>query len=318
MALSQEDVVSLYEILLGRQPESSGAIKSFRRHCPNMVSALREVVRSEEYRQVRMKAAQEVIRTNQDVGPQKIDVETDERRLATLLGRVEKVFSRYGDADPYWSVLTTPQYRKATVKAHLDEFFKTGEGSANLFINALTRNGIEPTSISSVLELGCGVGRVTVHLARMFKQVVAVDISPGHVEIARQIAEQQKIGNVELKHLNSMAGITALPEVDALYTVIVLQHNPPPVMKVMLEALLKKVKPGGVAYFQVPVLAPGYHFDVDEYLRKPEGDIEQHALPQHVIFSIFAKLDFQPLEVLPDSWVSMPVLSCSFLAKRRL
>jgi hypothetical protein len=43
----------------------------------------------------------------------------------------------------------------------------------------------------------------------------------------------------------------SLPKVDAVVTLIVLQHNPPPVIKLILRSLLDALKQGGVAYFQL-------------------------------------------------------------------
>ena len=216
-----------------------------------------------------------------------------------------------------WSVLTDSRYRIDQIDDHMREFFDTGRQSAQLLTHALTRNNIDPASIKSVLELGCGVGRVTVHLADQFSRVVGVDISPGHLRAAAQAARMFGKTNIELVHLTRIEAIRDLPKADCLYTVIVLQHNPPPVIKVMLEGLLDRVNTGGIAYFQVPVLAPGYRYEVAEHLAQGGEDIEQHAIPQHVVFEVLRSRGYEVLEVVPDTWVSLPTLSCSFLARRR-
>jgi len=46
----------------------------------------------------------------------------------------------------------------------------------------------------------------------------------------------------------------------------VLQHNPPPLIAMILARLLAGLAPGGVAYFQVPVWLPGYRFRVADLL----------------------------------------------------
>jgi SAM-dependent methyltransferase len=316
MSLTQQDVVRLYQILLQRNPESQAVADGVIARFDNAADVVEWIARSSEFSNRQADAARQILRKNQDIPTMDVQTDCDKPSLELLLERVAQTFSEYGVSDPYWSVLTNDRFRMDQVDANMKEFFETGRQSAELLTHALTRNGIDPLSIQSVLELGCGVGRVTVHLASQFSRVIGVDISPGHLEAARQAATSFEKTNIELVHLPRIEAVHDLPRVDCLYTVIVLQHNPPPVIRVMLEGLLDRVNPGGIAYFQVPVLTPGYKYHVAEHLNKGGEDIEQHAIPQRVVFEILRKYGYEVLEVLPDTWVSLPTLSCSFLARR--
>lgn len=316
MALTKQDAVRLYQILLKREPESEAIVDGVVNHYSNPVDVVEWISNSAEFADRQGDAGREVLRRNQDIPAFDVQTECDAPALKRLLERVADTFSRFGETDPYWSVLTDSRFRMDAIDDHMRDFFDTGAQSAQLLTHALTRNDIDPASIRSVLELGCGVGRVTVHLAEQFARVVGVDISPGHLEAAEQAAKAFGKTNIQLVHLTRIEAIRNLPKVDCLYTVIVLQHNPPPVIKVMLEGLLDRVNSGGVAYFQVPVLAPDYRYEVAEHLRQGGDDIEQHAIPQRVVFEVLRELDFEVLEALPDTWVSFPALSCSFLARR--
>ena len=316
MAVTKQDAARLYQILLHRDPESEAITDGVVSQFSNSVDAVEWITTSEEYAGRQAEVARAVLRSNQDIPVFDVQTVCAQPELERLLERVAETFSRFGESDPYWSVLTDNRFRMDHIDDNMRDFFETGAQSAQLLMHALTRNDIDPASIRSVLELGCGVGRVTVHLADQFARVVGVDISRGHLDAAEQAASAFGKTNIELVHLTRIEAIRDLPKVDCLYTVIVLQHNPPPVIKVMLEGLLDRVNPGGIAYFQVPVLAPGYRYDVAEHLQQNGDDIEQHAIPQRVVFQVLRDLGYEVLEALPDTWVSFPALSCSFLARR--
>jgi SAM-dependent methyltransferase len=77
-------------------------------------------------------------------------------------------------------------------------------------------------------------------------------------------------------------------EFDLAYSLIAMQHNPPPVMAHMLRVLLRSLAPGGLALVHLPT-APaieGYAFSVDAYLEAVHPKMEMHALPRDVIFDL--------------------------------
>ena len=261
-------------------------------------------------------AVRDFVASIQNVNDQHIETICDPESLDILLKRVEDTFGGYGESDPYWSVLTDDRFRSGVISEHLDEFFATGHDSLALLTAALHRNGLSIDDIHSVIEVGCGVGRVTIHLADLFDQVIGLDISRPHLAIARQVSDRMGKINIRYEHMSSLSVIDQLPMCDAIYTVIVLQHNPPPVMRFMLDRLLQRVAPGGVAFFQIPVLTPGYSYTTKQHLSQHPGGIEQHVLPQREVFRLLSENRFEILEALPDCWLAPPHLSCSFLARR--
>jgi hypothetical protein len=119
--------------------------------------------------------------------------------------------------------------------------------------------------------------------------------------------------------MGTLASLDELPPVDLVFSVIVLQHNPPPLIAHVLRKLLGTLRPGGVAFFQVPTYARGYRFETAKYLRsKPRTDcVEMHVLPQAEVFSIVASSACETLEVLPDSCVGDPDwISNTFLVRK--
>ncbi len=72
---------------------------------------------------------------------------------------------------------------------------------------------------------------------------------------------------------------------DYCYSLLTLQHNPPPVIAYLVKALLKRLKKGGVAALHVPIRHPFYRFDLTQYLvPEPAGStIEMHILPREAL-----------------------------------
>jgi hypothetical protein len=108
-----------------------------------------------------------------------------------------------------------------------------------------------------------------------------------------------------------------LPPADAVFSIIVLQHNPPPVIALILTKLLACLRPFGIADFQVPTRAKGYRFSVDEYLnsRNAKFEMEMHAIPQKDVFAIIRQAGCE--EVQPDDMTgSLDLISNTFLVRK--
>ena len=54
--------------------------------------------------------------------------------------------------------------------------------------------------------------------------------------------------------LRDTLDLDTLPEFDLFFSMIVLQHNPPPLIALMLEKIAARLRPGGVAVFAVGIV----------------------------------------------------------------
>ena len=119
------------------------------------------------------------------------------------------------------------------------------------------RLGGAPPADSACLEIGCGVGRMTVHLAQRFRRVVGVDVSPAMLERAREKLAGRR--NVKLL-LASGPRLDGLPDAtfDVVVSYLVLQHLP---RRALVEAQLREIArllaPSGEAFVQLPVYRSG-------------------------------------------------------------
>jgi hypothetical protein len=88
---------------------------------------------------------------------------------------------------------------------------------------------------------------------------------------------------------------------EVFYSRIVLQHNPPPVIGLVLQKLIRALKPGGIGIFQVPTYRVAYHFNLRECLRSPQPhDMEMHCFPQAELFALVTQAGACLVEVRED------------------
>jgi SAM-dependent methyltransferase len=313
--LSEQDVEMAYRLLLGREPESSAVVEDHRR--VESLDALRDrFLQSPEFR-IR---TQRPIQTDVDYCPPlAIDTDLEPSVLRQMFERVERCWRELGNTEPYWSVISSDEFRSNIFNSHEAEFYDSGKGEAERLLAWLVRNHIDAASIRTCCEYGCGVGRATGGLSSAFERVFAYDISEPHLELARRHLLKDKRSNVTLHRIDSIASLSNLEHVDVVFSVIVLQHNPPPVIAHILMMLLRSLNDGGLAFFQVPTYAFGYEFDARKYLRSkaPADTCEMHLLPQPTIFRIVREEGCAVLEVQPDLYVRTPRwVSNTFLVQR--
>jgi SAM-dependent methyltransferase len=303
--LTEELIVQGYRLVLGREPESRSAIQNAMSY--GTVAAFRAALLTcDEFRD--MTQAGPML----GVGPPKplaltlppLDVEWDggKAEVEKLLGHVRRTWTRLGSEKPHWSVLSSSQFTPERIAAHEAEFFASGATDAAELVATIRRNGIAVERLERVFEFGCGVGRVTPHLAKAFPKVVACDVSSSHLALAQRMVAQRGIRNVEFELVDS-AEFGMFGPFDVWFSRIVLQHNPPPIMTLILRRALELLAPGGVAVFQVPTYAGGYRFRTAEYVAglPARGEIEMHVLPQPAVFRIAAEAGCRVLEVREDS-----------------
>ena len=142
-----------------------------------------------------------------------------------------------------------------TVRVQQDEaeFDETGRAEVDKLLRAelgFLTQGREPRTLR-LLEIGCGIGRMTKHLAALFGEVHAVDVSG---EMIRQARERLRdLPNVHC-HETSGCDFAALPDdyFDLVFSAYVFQHVPSAmVIRANLVDAFRVLKPGGVCKFGV-------------------------------------------------------------------
>lgn len=316
-ALATEAYVrTCYRLFLGREPESQKTIEEMLRSWLTVENIRQRFISSPEFRQKASLSGGVPL----DCPPMSIQTDVSDELLQRMLRHIENNWRILGQTEPHWSVITNPSFTADKIGANLEAFFESGAESFTFFRSAVERCGLSLPSRGICFELGCGVGRVTLQLARAFATVVAGDISESHLHIAEETAGQSHVSNIEFVHINSIDMISQLPDFDSFYSVIVLQHNPPPVIKAILRRVFAKLKPGGLGYFQVPTYGLNYVFDAQRYMNgtSSDGKMEVHVLPQWEVLKLITEEDCELLEVREDGWIGTPEhISNSFLVSKR-
>jgi SAM-dependent methyltransferase len=158
----------------------------------------------------------------------------------------DSAWEEWGRRDPYFGVITDPKYRRLHLNEDTKrEFFESG-GPHVHYVLATIRGCIDPNfAPRSILDFGCGVGRLLLPFAAIAEEVLGVDVSPSMLEEARRNCEQRGLRNIRLLHSDD--GVSTLTDqFDLIHSFIVFQHIPIERGRVIFRKLLQHLRPGGV------------------------------------------------------------------------
>jgi SAM-dependent methyltransferase len=319
--VTKAEVEMAYRLILGREPEDDAVVAAHAVPDRTLAQLRQDFLAGAEFSaKFGRTAAAEDATGFKPLIWEKIDVAADvgEHQLRRMLERIEKEFLYLGKTEPHWSIISREDFKVANMAGKEDEFFHSGKGVVDDFMIAADRCGIDLGFCRTCFELGCGLGRSTIWLAERFPEVVGADISAAHLQQAEAAMRRFNRANVKLVHINSIASLAGMDGFDAFFSIIVLQHNPPPVIAAMLETVLQKLRPGGVAYFQVPTYNLGYSFDPEIYLanEQPPGVPEMHLLPQPILFRLIEEAGCKLVEIREDGAAGAFAISNRLLVRK--
>ena len=320
--VSKADVVWCYRSLLGREPESDRVVEA-----GTKTTDFKELV-------LGFLGSQEFIAKHASVNlagfgwglglPHvldglDIDIDATPYELGQCSAKIKGTWEHLGGEKAHFSVLTDDSFLPQNLHGSIDAFWASGESETSQAVRALSQFGVSQLEQKVCVEYGCGVGRVTVNLAKSFKFVHAYDISRNHLDYARARASELGAGNIAF-HECAHDFRVALEPCDFFYSIIVLQHNPPPVILELVRIALRALKPGGIAVFQVPTYIVGYRFRLSEWLATDHGfDMQMHCVPQRAVLEIISAATCQLLSVREDGWSSAQdgIVSNTFFCQKQ-
>jgi SAM-dependent methyltransferase len=130
-----------------------------------------------------------------------------------------------------------------------DAFYESGAAEWPAFLKRWREFGMNAEG--SVLDLGCGAGRITAQLATVFPEVVGVDVSPIQLDLARRA-----VGDVTPASFHVSDGSRIpLPDeaVSNVFSANVFQHLAQPVAEALIVEVARVLAPGGSAMIHIPV-----------------------------------------------------------------
>ncbi|MGH7862319.1 MAG: class I SAM-dependent methyltransferase, partial [Candidatus Dormibacteraceae bacterium] len=165
------------------------------------------------------------------------------------LSRHAQNWEDLGAVDPLWAILSYPENRFG--KGDVESFFRSGDREIDRVMRTAERLGY-PRERDSVLDFGCGVGRLAPALATRFQTYYGVDIAASMIAGAERyharLANCHFIVNREDNLRRFDDG-----QLDLVYTNNVLQHLPSrTLIRSYLREFARVIRPGGLIVFQLP------------------------------------------------------------------
>lgn len=169
------------------------------------------------------------------------------KSLSESLDQVRRDWETLGASDPLWAVLMKPGTRNGGWDPA--EFLATGREEVDRAMSQLaTLTDLD--QIHTVLDFGCGAGRLTQALTAYATDVTGLDVSPSMLDVARRLDETD--GRCSFVH-NTLDDLSLFESAkfDLVYSSLVLQHLPPESARAYLHEFARVVRPGGSIVVQV-------------------------------------------------------------------
>ena len=195
---------------------------------------------------------------------------------------------------PFWGVLSLKEYegKELEEEARL-KFYASGEEFVgNLF--SLIRNYFEPEfAPATILDFGCGVGRLLVPFAKRCLHATGIDIAPEMRRICEEHAHAAGITNIRVCASDDEITQTS-EQYDLVNTYIVIQHIPPERGIFIINSLCQKIKIGGYGSIQL-TYAKSTRFIQNEYVGSQYyrrdasfiNDLTPRCDPSHPVITMF-------------------------------
>lgn len=161
-------------------------------------------------------------------------------------------WKKIGTKDPYFGVLTHPEYRSGQLDEEAKEaFYQSGDKHINNVLGNFRK--VWPNIDfykGKALDFGCGTGRLSLALSKHFEEVLGVDVSSGMLTQANENKKARNVTNVIFKEVADKAPFLS-ETFDYIHTTMVFQHIHPENGLPILDHLLEHLNAGGKAFIQV-------------------------------------------------------------------
>jgi 2-polyprenyl-3-methyl-5-hydroxy-6-metoxy-1,4-benzoquinol methylase len=208
------------------------------------------------------------------------------------------VWNTYGNEKPWWSVLTY-MHRREPSREQMIQFYETGDEHV-AEVMAELRYLAPRAARGAVLDFGCGLGRLAFAFAQHYERVYCVDQSVHHLRRA-----SSAMASLNASRAGRINFVTTTPDllaalggarVDAVHSVIALQHVPKPLQLVYFEQLCDALHPGGVGWLHFlsatrEATSAADPCDLDEVIRRSTDatGMLMHYTPARELGQILAR-----------------------------
>ena len=217
----------------------------------------------------------------------------------------------WGKLDPLYGVATIKEHANSGAHPWTEKtFYELGAMDWEFFRSKWEQYGVRP---GSCVEIGCGAGRMSIHLARYFETVHGVDISAGMIEYARARMPH----NVSLQVTRGIDIPLADQSVDAVFSTHVLQHlSNTAATAAYFKEMGRVLRPGSTIMLHVPIIAwPwGRMLGVHRLVHKVKGVLDGGQAQLHRLAFRLGVTETPPMQIIwyEISWLYSTLQRCGF------
>lgn len=162
------------------------------------------------------------------------------------MSKAEKEWEKFGQTNPYYAVTTLDEFKEENLNKSAKEiFFQSGEDYTRRIWQVVETHFVSNFAPQNAIDFGCGVGRLTVALAKRCRKITGIDISESMLKEGRINAANFGLDNVDFKRDgNNLLKIQG--EFDFIHSFVVFQHINPEIGIEIFEKLVKMLKRNGI------------------------------------------------------------------------
>lgn len=164
--------------------------------------------------------------------------------------KTDEEWMAWGAHDPMYGVATWDGRSKSGDNPWTErEFFELGRQDWHDFYSVWNR--LLPVNTDSILEIGCGAGRITKQLVATFDQVYAIDVSKDMIAFAKKNITE---GNVVFTEVSGTNVPLENVKVSAVFSCHVFQHlESIASVEEYFKEVYRVLKPGGNVLIHIPI-----------------------------------------------------------------
>jgi len=170
-----------------------------------------------------------------------------------LLNQTRKFWrTRNIDYAKFSRILVSPETRKKLLIGDKKGLNKLWEKQTKKDFQKIFKD-IDCLSINSVLEIGCGVGRILKVLEehKLFSRIIGVDISPKMIQYAEEYLKLQDSSTIELYLTDGENLPIKDNSIDFVFSIVTFQHmTTKSIVKANLKEIYRVLVPKGLARIQ--------------------------------------------------------------------
>lgn len=173
--------------------------------------------------------------------------------------------------------------------------------------------GLSLSGLSTIVEFGLTITNGSDWLSEWGQSLYMTDVVARQVYAARDRPKRETGSAINFSFISNRGDVDALPACSLLYSVLSLRETQAVVLSLVLDLLLAKVCPGGLALLRAPTQHRLYQF----MLPGPETASELNIIPQWRIFELLQRNNFSLFLVQEDSLVCATDVSYTTILANR-